>query len=64
MKKTSIASEYVRWWDFPAALILMAALLTAATRLAATQWPKDLSIVQPLTLLGLIAALAMGMRRF
>jgi len=64
MKKNSQTSEYIRWWDLPAALILFAALLTAATRLAATRWTDDLSIIQTITILGFIAGLALGKSRF
>ena len=53
-----------RWWDLPATLLLLAALLTAVTRLVATKWTKDLSIVQTLCFLGLIAGLALGKSRF
>ena len=64
MKKITNSSEYIRWWELPAALILIAALLTAATRLASTQWPEDLAIIQTITLLGVLAGLALGKSRF
>jgi len=64
MKKTSHPSEYVRWWDLPAALILIAALLTAATRLASTRWAEDLSIIQTITMLGVFTGLALGKSHF
>jgi transglutaminase-like putative cysteine protease len=64
MKKISHPAEDIRWWDLPAALILIAALLTAATRLATTQWTNELSIIQTITLLGSIAGLALGKSRF
>lgn len=53
-----------RWWDLPAALLLMAALLTAAGRLVATAWVDHLSLVQALSLMGLVAGLALGQSRF
>lgn len=53
-----------RWWDFPAALLLMAAMLTAGTRLVATDWTAHLSLVQTLVFFSLIAGLALGTSRF
>ena len=53
-----------RWWDIPAVLLLLAAVLTAATRLVTTRWTDHLSLVQTLSLLGLIAGLALGQSRF
>jgi transglutaminase-like putative cysteine protease len=54
----------LRWWDFPAALLLMAALLTSGTRLVVTGWTVNLSIVQTQVFFGLIAGLALGYSRF
>lgn len=53
-----------RWWDFPASLILVTALLTAASRLVATRWTAHLSIVQTLVTFGFIVGLALGKSRF
>jgi transglutaminase-like putative cysteine protease len=64
MKKITNPTEHMRWWDLPAALILIAALLTAATRLASTRWTENLTIIQTITLLGVIAGLALGKSRF
>ncbi|HSQ26478.1 MAG TPA: hypothetical protein VLM80_05085, partial [Anaerolineales bacterium] len=49
-----------RWWDFSAAILLLAALLTAAARLVSTRWTEDLSIVQNLVLIGVIIGFALG----
>lgn len=49
-----------RWWDFSAAILLLAAVLTAATRLVSTQWTDNLSIVQTLALLGVLTGFALG----
>jgi transglutaminase-like putative cysteine protease len=57
-------SNVTRWWDLPAAGLLLAALMTAAIRLEATNWTKNLDLPQTLTLLGLIAGLALGYSRF
>lgn len=53
-----------RWWDFPAALLLIAALLTAATRLVTTDWTDHLAQIQNLVILGAIAGLALGQSWF
>jgi transglutaminase-like putative cysteine protease len=53
-----------RWWDFPAALLLLAAIQTAAIRLASTGWTVHLSIVQNLAFFGVILGLALGQSQF
>jgi len=57
-------SNVTRWWDLPAAGLLLAALMTAAIRLEATNWTKHLDLPQTLTLLGLTAGLMLGVSRF
>jgi transglutaminase-like putative cysteine protease len=64
MKSPPENPGFIRWWDLPAALLLLAALLTAAIRLSATHWAEDLSIVQNIAFLGAIAGLALGQSRF
>jgi transglutaminase-like putative cysteine protease len=54
----------VRWWDWPAAVLLLAAILTATTRLIATHWTEELPLVQTVAFLGAIAGLALGQSRF
>ncbi len=49
-----------RWWDFPAAILLLAALVTTASRLVATRWTEDLAIVQTLVFFGVLAGIALG----
>ncbi len=49
-----------RWWDFSAAILLMAAVLTAATRLVSTEWTDHLSIAQNLAFLGILTGFALG----
>lgn len=53
-----------RWWDWPAAVLLLATLLTAAARLNATHWAEHLSFVQTVALLGGLAGLALGQSQF
>ncbi len=59
-------TKYVslRWWDLPAAMLLMAAILISGTRLVATGWTAHLSIVQTIVFFGLIAGLALGYSHF
>ncbi len=49
-----------RWWDVPAVLLLLAALVTAAARLMATEWVVHLGLVQTVLFLGLAAGLTLG----
>ncbi len=53
-----------RWWDFPAALLLLILITTAFTRLIATEWTDHLRLMRTTAWLGLIAGLALGVSRF
>jgi transglutaminase-like putative cysteine protease len=53
-----------RWWDGPAALLLLLTLLTASGRLIATNWTDHLLQTQTLVFLGALAGLALGQSRF
>jgi len=53
-----------RWWDFIAAFLLIAAILTAATRLVTTRWTSDLAIAQTIAFFGVIAGFALGKSNF
>jgi len=53
-----------RWWDLSAAALLSIALLTAASRLVATQWTNHLELAQTISMLGLFAGFALGKSRF
>ena len=53
-----------RWWDQLAALLLLAAISTAAARLIATHWTDHLNLVPILTSLGVLAGLALGQSIF
>lgn len=57
-------SRSTRWWDWPAAILLVAAIYVAATRLNATGWTDELSLIQTIALLGVIAGLALGKSTF
>jgi transglutaminase-like putative cysteine protease len=60
----SSSSAPTRWWDLPAASLLVVALLTAASRLVATDWTSHLEITQTLAFFGVVAGLAIGQSRF
>ncbi len=53
-----------RWWDLPAAVLLLAALFTAASRLIITDWVEHLNILHLWTFCGALAGLALGQSRF
>jgi transglutaminase-like putative cysteine protease len=56
--------ENARWWDLPAAALLMVAMLTVATRLVVTGWTDYLTLTQTIATLGAAAGLALGQSRF
>ena len=53
-----------RWWDFPAAIILIAAVFLTAVRLNATNWTDELTVIQTVSLFGVISGLALGQSTF
>ena len=53
-----------RWWDLPAALILVVAVFLAAVRLNATNWTDELVMVQTVTLFAVVTGLALGQSNF
>ena len=57
-------SRPTRWWDWPAAILLIAAIYVAATRLNATDWTKELDLIQTIAFVGVIAGLALGKSTF
>lgn len=62
VKKTK-PDPNIRWWDPLAGLLLLCALLTAATRLVVTQWTEELYLIQTLTFFGVVLGLALGQSR-
>src|SRR4030065_1980233 len=50
----------IRWGDWLSAILLIVIMQIATARLVATLWPKDLHIVQIITLLGTLIGLALG----
>jgi transglutaminase-like putative cysteine protease len=61
---TSTTYYPLRTFDWTAIALLLAALATAASRLVSTNWTDGLSVVVTITVLGLIAGLALGQSRF
>ena len=57
-------SQNMRWWDLPAASLLLVAILTAASRLVATHWTEHLAIVQTIATIATLSGLAVGQSRF
>ena len=64
MKTSGSAVPHTRWWDPLAAVLLVVAVLTAATRLTSTRWTVDLYLVQNLAFMGVLLGLALGYSRF
>lgn len=58
------STSTTRWWDLPAASLLVVAMLTTASRLVATDWTSHLEITQSLAFMGVVAGLAIGKSRF
>lgn len=63
-KTATVYGSDTRWWDGPAALLLLLALLTASGRLVATNWTDHLLQTQTLVVLGALTGLALGQSRF
>jgi transglutaminase-like putative cysteine protease len=53
-----------RWWDFPAAALLLLALFVSCQRLVATGWTASLGFASLLALLGGLLGLPLGYSRF
>ncbi len=64
MEKAKRVTTSARWWDLPAAIILLVILTTAFSRLIATEWTRGLVVTRYITYIGLIAGLAIGQSRF
>jgi transglutaminase-like putative cysteine protease len=64
MKNQAKGGNFVRWWDPLSALLLICALLTAATRLVVTRWTSELFVVQTVVFLGVLLGMALGQSRF
>ncbi|MFC1921963.1 transglutaminase family protein [Chloroflexota bacterium] len=64
MEYTVRKARPIRWWDWLSGLLLIAAMYIAATRLDATNWTNELSLVQTVAIYGVIAGLALGKSTF
>ena len=56
--------KFYRWWDLAAVLLLLAAFLTAATRLVSTGWTRHLDITQIIVFFGVVLGTALGCSKF
>src|SRR3989304_3774881 len=59
-EKQDIEINQSTWWDLLVGVLVFFAMMTVATRLVSTNWVKNLDLVQTVTLLGIIAGLALG----
>ena len=59
-----MAQSHNRWWDFPAALLLLLVMWTSAFRLSATEWTPHLNFIEPLVIIGLSLGLLLGQSVF
>lgn len=64
MKTRTSYKSSTRWWDIPSVLLLFLILMTTYSRLGATEWTEGLTITQSITILGMLAGLALGQSRF
>jgi transglutaminase-like putative cysteine protease len=60
MTTQQIQKDKIRWLDWLSSILLILILQIAAARLVATQWTKNLSLVQLIALFGTILGLALG----
>ena len=59
-----MADSQKRWWDAPAAFLLLVSLWTSVFRLSATEWTPFLDHLEPLVLLGVTLGLLLGQSIF
>ena len=52
MTHTTERDKKLRWWDWLAALLLLAALSSSAARLVATRWTENLGLTMSVVVLG------------
>lgn len=57
-------SLHHRWWDWLGGVAFFLAMMAVASRLVATDWVSELTLVQMVALLGTLAGLALGVTRF
>jgi transglutaminase-like putative cysteine protease len=57
---TNRSNNLIRWWDWTAVILALVLIQIAATRLVATKWTENLSLVQVVAFLGLLLGLVLG----
>ena len=61
MRKSSVLAEpLMRWWDFPAATMIVIAVFISGLRLTITRWTPDLNYALNMGMLGVLLGLALG----
>ncbi len=53
-----------RWWNFPSALILLAALMMTSLKILSTKWTDHLGLLNWFTFIGFILGILLGYSRF
>lgn len=53
-----------RWWNFPAAIMLLAAFMMTALKIQSTNWTEDLHLMNWLTFIGFILGIGLGYSQF
>jgi len=61
MRKSSALTEsLIRWWDIPAAALIVMVVFVSGSRLTATSWTPDLNYALNMGILGVLLGLASG----
>ncbi len=53
-----------RWWNFPAALMLLSAFMMTSLKIQSTNWTEDLHLMNWLTFFGFILGIGIGYSQF
>ena len=64
MTHAAVKVKNLRWWDWLAALLLLAALSSSAARLVATRWTENLGLTMSVVVLGAVLGLMLGQSIF
>jgi transglutaminase-like putative cysteine protease len=59
-KSASLTNPLIRWWDIPAAVMIVIAVFISGLRLTTTSWTPDLNYAMNMGILGVLLGLALG----
>ncbi|MCJ7434730.1 MAG: DUF3488 and transglutaminase-like domain-containing protein [Anaerolineales bacterium] len=59
-KSPALTESLIRWWDIPAAALIVIAVFVSGLRLTATNWTPDLNYALNIGILGVLLGLALG----